>query len=61
VEHTERLAVRAVAPRARRLSLHHQRHGEHRFGLGPAPDVTLLHVNRIGEPTLASPALVDGR
>ena len=31
------------------------------FVLGPAPNVTLLHVNRIGEPTLASPALVDGR
>jgi len=31
------------------------------FVLGPAPDFKLLHVNRIGEQTLASPALVDGR
>ena len=31
------------------------------FVLNPAPDFRLLHVNRIGEPTLASPALVDGR
>ncbi len=31
------------------------------FVLSPAPDFKLLHVNRIGEPTLASPALVDGR
>ena len=31
------------------------------FVLNPAPDFKLLHVNRIGEPTLASPALVDGR
>ena len=31
------------------------------FVLNPAPDFKLLHVNRIGEPALASPALVDGR
>jgi outer membrane protein assembly factor BamB len=31
------------------------------FVLNPAPDFRLLHVNRIGEQTLASPALVDGR
>ncbi|MGE5198176.1 MAG: PQQ-binding-like beta-propeller repeat protein [Rhodospirillaceae bacterium] len=31
------------------------------FVLSPAPDFKLLHVNRIGEQTLASPALVDGR
>jgi hypothetical protein len=31
------------------------------FVLSPAPDFKLLHVNRIGERTLASPALVDGR
>ena len=31
------------------------------FVLSPAPDFTLLHVNRLGERTLASPALVDGR
>ena len=31
------------------------------FVLSPAPDFSLLHVNRIGERTLASPALVDGR
>ncbi len=30
------------------------------FVLNPAPDFKLLHVNRLGEPTLASPALVDG-
>jgi len=29
--------------------------------LNPAPDFKLLHVNRLGEQTLASPALVDGR
>jgi len=31
------------------------------FVLNPAPDFKLLHVNRLGERTLASPALVDGR
>lgn len=31
------------------------------FVLSPAPEFALLHVNRIGEQTLASPALVDGR
>lgn len=31
------------------------------FALSPAPDFKLLHVNRLGERTLASPALVDGR
>jgi outer membrane protein assembly factor BamB len=31
------------------------------FVLSPAPDFKLLHVNRIGEKTLASPALVDGK
>lgn len=31
------------------------------FVLSPAPDLKLLHVNRLGERTLASPALVDGR
>jgi outer membrane protein assembly factor BamB/peroxiredoxin len=31
------------------------------FVLSPAPEFKLLHVNRIGEQTLASPALVDGR
>ena len=31
------------------------------FVLRPAPDFALLHVNRVGEQTLASPALVDGR
>ena len=31
------------------------------FVLSPAPDFKLLHVNRLGAPTLASPALVDGR
>jgi outer membrane protein assembly factor BamB len=31
------------------------------FVLSQAPEFTLLHVNRIGERTLASPALVDGR
>jgi outer membrane protein assembly factor BamB len=31
------------------------------FVLKAAPTFQLLHVNRIGEPTLASPALVDGR
>jgi len=31
------------------------------FVVNPAPDFRLLHVNRIGEQTLASPALVDGR
>ena len=31
------------------------------FVLSPAPDFKLLHVNRLGERTLASPALVDGR
>jgi len=31
------------------------------FVLSPAPDFQLRHVNRIGEQTLASPALVDGR
>jgi outer membrane protein assembly factor BamB len=31
------------------------------FVLSQAPDFKLLHVNRIGERTLASPALVDGR
>ena len=31
------------------------------FVLNPAPDFKLLHVNRLGEQTLASPALVDGR
>ncbi len=31
------------------------------FVLNPAPDFKLLHVNRLNEPTLASPALVDGR
>ncbi|KKM94084.1 hypothetical protein LCGC14_1201900, partial [marine sediment metagenome] len=31
------------------------------FVLNPAPDFRLLHVNRLGEQTLASPALVDGR
>lgn len=30
------------------------------FVLNPAPDFRLLHVNRLGEQTLASPALVDG-
>ncbi len=31
------------------------------FVFDPAPDFRLLHVNRLGEQTLASPALVDGR
>jgi outer membrane protein assembly factor BamB len=31
------------------------------FVLSPAPDFRLLHVNRLGEQTLASPALVGGR
>lgn len=31
------------------------------FVLNPAPDFRLLHINRFGERTLASPALVDGR
>jgi outer membrane protein assembly factor BamB len=31
------------------------------FVLSPAPDFKLLHVNQLGEQTLASPALVDGR
>ena len=31
------------------------------FVLNPAPDFKLLRVNRLGEQTLASPALVDGR
>jgi outer membrane protein assembly factor BamB len=31
------------------------------FVLRAGPKFELLHVNRIGEPTLASPALVDGR
>lgn len=31
------------------------------FVLSPAPDFELLHVNRLGEQTLASPALIDGR
>ena len=31
------------------------------FVLSPAPDCRLLHVNRLNEQTLASPALVDGR
>jgi len=31
------------------------------FVLSAAPDFKLLHVNRIGSPMLASPALVDGR
>lgn len=31
------------------------------FVLGPAPDFKLLHVNRLDEQTLASPALVGGR
>jgi outer membrane protein assembly factor BamB len=31
------------------------------FVLSPAPDFRLLHVNRIGEKTLASPALVDAK
>jgi outer membrane protein assembly factor BamB len=31
------------------------------FVLSPAPDFKLLHVNRLGEQTLASPALVDGK
>jgi outer membrane protein assembly factor BamB len=31
------------------------------FVLSPAPDFKLLHVNRLGERTLASPALVDGK
>lgn len=31
------------------------------FVLNPAPDFRLLHVNWLGEQTLASPALVDGR
>ena len=31
------------------------------FVLSTAPDFKLLHVNRIGAPMLASPALVDGR
>jgi len=31
------------------------------FVLSPAPDFKLLQVNRLGERTLASPALVDGR
>ena len=31
------------------------------FVLSPAPDFKLLHVNRLSEQTLASPALVDGR
>lgn len=30
------------------------------FVLSPAPDFKLLHVNRLGERTLATPALVDG-
>ena len=31
------------------------------FVLSTAPDFKLLHVNRLGAPTLASPALVDSR
>jgi outer membrane protein assembly factor BamB len=31
------------------------------FVLSPAPDFRLLHVNRLGERTLATPALVDGK
>jgi outer membrane protein assembly factor BamB len=31
------------------------------FVVSPAPDFKLLHINRLGEQTLASPALVDGR
>jgi outer membrane protein assembly factor BamB len=31
------------------------------FVLQPAPDFKLLHVNQLGEQTLASPALVDGK
>jgi len=31
------------------------------FVLSPPPDFKLLHTNRLNEPTLASPALVDGR
>lgn len=31
------------------------------FVLAPAPDFKLLHINRFGERTFASPALVDGR
>jgi outer membrane protein assembly factor BamB len=31
------------------------------FVLSPGPDLKLLHVNHLGEQTLASPALVDGR
>jgi outer membrane protein assembly factor BamB len=31
------------------------------FVLSPAPDFKLLHINHLGEPTLASPALVDGK
>lgn len=31
------------------------------FVLGASPDFKLLHVNRLGEQVLASPALVDGR
>jgi outer membrane protein assembly factor BamB len=31
------------------------------FVLSKAPDFKLLHVNRLGAPTLASPALVGGR
>jgi outer membrane protein assembly factor BamB len=31
------------------------------FVLRAGPKFELLHVNQIGEPTLASPALVDGR
>ena len=31
------------------------------FVLSAAPDFKLLHVNRLGAPTLTSPALVDGR
>ena len=31
------------------------------FVLSPGPDFKLLHVNKLGEQTLASPALVDGR
>jgi hypothetical protein len=31
------------------------------FVLSPAPDFKVLHVNPLGEQTLASPALVDGR
>lgn len=31
------------------------------FVLSPAPDFKILHVNRLGEQMLASPALVDGR